>query len=65
MDNVIREATDLGQGKRVRVVGLIGGDSLNVDVYDANGDVVFTSPTREQARALRDLLDRFLSGEAL
>ena len=60
MDNVIRETIDLDRGKRVRVVGVIGGSSLNVDVYDANGDVVFTEPTAEHARALRDLLDRFL-----
>lgn len=62
MGDVIRETIDLPRGKRVRVVGLEGGETLNVDVYDANGDVVFTEPTREQVAALRDALDRFLSG---
>lgn len=62
MDNVIRETIGLPRGKRVRVVGLVGGETLNVDIYDANDDAVFTEPTREQARALRDALNRFLSG---
>lgn len=61
MDNVIRETIALPRGKRLRVVGLAGGETLNVDVYDSNDDVVFTEPTRAQVEALRAALDRFLA----
>lgn len=61
MGDVIRETINLPRGKHIRVVGLAGGDSLNFDMYDTTGDVVCSEPDREQARRLRDALDRFLA----